>query len=106
MKEIYVIYNNNTGFIGGAGIIDRKWDEANADGSTASERIQFVLTKYSDRKVIYLPLQKVPDPQEHKIKDGKIVKLTIANKKTIENARPKTEIELLKERVEKLESLT
>lgn len=74
MKEIFVIYNKITSFIdGGAGRIDREWDAKNADGSTISERISLILAKDLDRKVIYLPNQDLPDPEKHKIIDGKIV---------------------------------
>ena len=104
MKEIFVIYNKKTGFFdGGAGKINRNWDIANADGSTMSERIAEILAKNPDREVIYLPNQKLSDPEQHKIKDGKIVKLTAADKKAIRDAKPKSEIELLKERVAALE---
>lgn len=105
MKKIFVIYNKNTGFIdGGAGRIDKEWDQAHKDGSTISERIPKVLAEKADRKVIYLPNQKVPDPEKHKIKNGKIVELTKQDKQDIEAAKPKSEIELLKERVTALEA--
>ena len=46
MKELFVIYNKNTGFIdGGAGRIDRQWDNFHKDGSTMSERIPKILAK-------------------------------------------------------------
>jgi hypothetical protein len=105
MKEIFVIYNKDTGFIGGgAGRVDRQWDEAHKDGSTMSERIPQILAKNSDRKVIYLPNQSLPDPEKHKIKNGKIAKLTKKDKEDIEAAKPKSEIELLKERITALEA--
>ena len=105
MEQIYVIYNKISGFIdGGAGRIDREWDEAHKDGSTMSERIPKILAKNPDRKVIYLPDQDVLDPEKHKIKDGKIVELTKQDRKAIEAAKPKSEIELLKERLAILEA--
>lgn len=76
--EIFVIYNKLTGFIeGGAGRIDRN---AKPDGSTINERIPLVLAKDSNRVVVYLPEQNLPDPERHKIVDGKIVDLTKADK--------------------------
>ena len=105
MKEIFVIYDSTTGFLeGGSGKIDREWDAKNADGSTVSERIPKILAKNPNREVIYLPYQKLPDRYEHKISKGKIVKLTVANKKVIKAAEPKSKIELLDERVTVLEA--
>lgn len=104
-KEIFVIYNKNTGFIdGGTGKVDRVWDKANADGSTISERIPEIIAEGPDREVIYLPDQKLPSAEEHKIAKGKIVNLTLANKKTIEDNRPKDTIELLLEKIGELEA--
>lgn len=77
MKEIFVIYNKNTGRIdGGVGKIDRDWDAAHADGSTMLERIPYILAKDPDREVVYLPLQKLPDSETHKIENDEIVPLT------------------------------
>lgn len=74
--EIFVLYNKLTGFIeGGAGRINQEWDAKNLDGSTASERIQAILTKDSNRAVIYLPDQDLPDLEKHKIIDGRIVNI-------------------------------
>lgn len=104
MKKIFVIYNKDTGFVdGGAGRIDKEWDKAHKDGSTMSERIPKILAKNPDRKVIYLPDQNVPDPEKYKIKEGKIVELTEDDKQAIEATKPKSEIELLKERIAALE---
>ena len=104
MKEIFIIYNRNTGFLeGGAGKIDRDWDAVNADGSTISERITEILAKDSDKEVIYLPNQKVPNSSEYKVVGGRIVELTDGDKQAIEDARPETDIELLKRRVAVLE---
>lgn len=81
MKEIFIIYNKKTGFIdGGAGRIDREWDAKNADGSTMSERIPEILAKDSDREVVYLPNQDLPDLEQYKIEDGKIVPKTEQDK--------------------------
>lgn len=81
MKETFVIYNKNTGFIdGGAGGIDRDWDRTHKDGSTISERIPKILAKNPDRKVIYLPDQDLPDFDKYKIKNGKIVERTEKDK--------------------------
>ena len=99
-----MIYNKKTGFISsGAGRLNRSWDEVHKDGSTVLERISDTLSEDSSQRVIYLPDQDLPDPARHKIKDGKIVNLTEADKRNIEAARPKSEIELLKERMDKLE---
>jgi len=104
MKEIFVIYDSATGFLdGGAGRIDREWDAKNVDGSTMSERIPDILAKNPNREVIYLPNQKLPNRYKHKISNGKIVKLTVANKKAIK-ATEKSKIELLTERVAILEA--
>ena len=86
--EIFVIYNKLTGFIdGGAGRIDREWDDGNKDGSTISERIPEILAKDSNRVVIYLPDQDLPDPEKHKIVDGMIVSLTETDKQPAIEAR-------------------
>lgn len=104
MKEMFIIYNKITGLLdGGAGRIDREWEAKNADGSTMSERIPEILAKDSNREVVYLSDQILPDPEQHKIQNGKIIKLTDADKETIRKAAPKSEIELLKERVSVLE---
>lgn len=85
MLEIFVIYNKNTGHIdGGAGRIDREWDEVNKDGSTISECILEILAKNSDREVVYLPNQELPDPLQHKIVDGQIKSLSKAELNEIE----------------------
>ena len=105
-KEIFVIYNNVTGFIdGGSGKIDRERDLANADGSTMLERIPEILIKDPDRVVTYLPDQDLPDSQKQKISlsTGNIINLTASDKQTIKDTMPKTEIDLLKERIDTLE---
>lgn len=77
MKEIFVIYNKNTGLIeGGAGRIDRDWDLLNADGSTISERISEILAKDPNRKVAYLSYQPIPDKTKYKIEKGNLIQLT------------------------------
>jgi len=81
MKEIFVIYDKNTGFIdGGAGRIDRELDDTRADSSTTSERIPKILAKNLNREVVYLPNQTLPDPTQHKIETGKIVLKTEQDK--------------------------
>ncbi len=73
MKEIFVIYNKNTGEVdGGSGRIDREWDAKNADGSTMSERIVEILKKDPDRAVMYLSNQSVPSKNTHVIIDDKL----------------------------------
>ena len=110
MKEIFVIYNSECelpdgGYPidGGAGRINTEWDKTHKDGSTMSERIPKIIGKKPNRKVIYLPNQDLPNSEKHKIKDGKIAELTEKDKQTIEATKPKSEIELLKERIEILE---
>ncbi len=110
MKKIYIIYNEaiilpNGGYTidGGAAGIDCEWDTSNADGSTQLERIPKILAKNSNRRIIYLPHQDIPDGEKHKIKNGKIVELTEEDKEAIEAAKPKSEIESLKEKVTILE---
>ncbi len=79
MKEIFVIYNRKTGLIeGGAGNINREWDHDHMDGSTMVERIQKILAKDHDRRVVYFPRQDIPDPKKHKIENERIVDLTEA----------------------------
>lgn len=79
--EIFVIYNKLTGLIeGGAGRIDREWDAKNKDGSTISERIPQILAKDLNRAVIYFPDQDLPNPEKHKIVEGKIVELAETDK--------------------------
>lgn len=105
-KEIFVIYNRITGFIdGGAGRIDREWDQANLDGSTMSERIVEILARDLDREVVYLPNQNVPSHDRHKIIDSEIVDLTARDLDDIEAARPASELELIKTRVDALERI-
>lgn len=95
MKEIFVTYNETTGYIdGGVGRIDREWDAKNADGSTMSERISLIMKKNMNRKVIYLPDQALPDLEKHKIVDGKIVELTEADK------QPAIEAKLNEEKIQ------
>ena len=102
MKEIFVIYNKNSGFIdGGCGRVERK---AKPDGSTMAERIPEILAKNLDREVVYLPNQSLPDPEKHKISNGKIVEMNKGDLVNFEATKPKSEIELLRERVQVLES--
>ena len=110
MREIFVIYNSGIDLPdgghpidGGAGRIDRKWDKAHKDGSTMGERIPEVLAKKLSRKVVYLPDQDLPDPERHKIKDGKKAELTEQDREAIKAVRPKSEVELLKQRIKALE---
>lgn len=105
-KEIFVIYNRDTGFIdGGTGKIDRARDADNADGSTMLERIPVILAKDPDRVVTYLPDQTLPDPKKQKISlaTGNVINLTASDQVDIEDARPKSEVELLADRVDTLE---
>ena len=102
MKEIFVIYNKDTGFIdGGAGRVDRS---TTPDGSTMAERIPGILAKDPNRKVVYLPNGKLPDSEKHKVIEGEIVDLTEDDLAAIKAATPKSEIDLLKERIEALEA--
>lgn len=104
MREIFVIYDKATGFIdGGSGRIDREWDAAHKDGSTMSERIPDIVAKKPNRAVIYFPERQLPEPDKHKIANGKIVKLTSTDIAAMEAAKPKTEIEMLEERIAALE---
>ncbi len=76
MKEIFVIYNKDTGFInGGAGRVDRN---ATPDGSTMAERIPEILAKDDNRAVVYFPNQVLPNPKTEKIdiKTGKVIDKT------------------------------
>lgn len=96
--EIFIIYNKITGFIdGGAGKIDREWDADNADGSTISERIPDILAKDPNRKVIYLPLQTLPNSMKHKIINGEIVDLTEAE--TLELKQPEIDEQLIRDKI-------
>ena len=111
MKEIFVIYNEgivlpDDGYPldGGSGRIDRAWDSENADGSTVSEGIVRVLARKSGRKVVYFNNRDLPVVKKHKIKDGEIVDLTEDDLAAIEAAKPKSEIDLLKERLAALEA--
>jgi hypothetical protein len=67
MKEVYVLYDND-GFIKGAGRIDRAYDNANRDGSTALERIEA-----SGLNVVYTSNGELPDATCKKIVDGELV---------------------------------
>ena len=99
--EIFVIYNKNTGFIeGGCGRVSR---DVKPDGSTMAERIPEILKKNPYRGVVYLPNQALLDPEKHRIKEGKIVEMTLEDLATLEAVKPKTEIELLATRVSVLE---
>lgn len=100
MREIYIIYNTKTGYIeDGGGRIDRT-----KPGKMMNIAIPRILNEGPDREILYLPHQCLPNADKHKIKDGKIVKLTEQDKQAIEAAKPKTEFELLKERVSALEA--
>ena len=100
--EVFVIYNKNTGLIdGGAGRVDRS---ATPDGSTMAERIPLILAKSPDREVVYLPNGKLPDSKKHKIVGGQVVDLTEDDLAAIEAAKPKSELDLLKERLAALEA--
>jgi len=69
--EIFVIYNKNTGLIGGGvGRVDRS---AMPDGTTMFERIPEILAKDPDREVLYLLNRSLPDPDKQKVKNGQIV---------------------------------
>jgi len=103
--EIFVIYNKTSGYLdGGAGRINQEWDATHKDGSTVSESILRILAKDPNRAVVYLPNQTLPDPEKHKIKDGKIVELTKDDQTAIEAAKPKSELDKLTERVAVLET--
>ena len=98
MTEVFVIYNKTTGFIdGGTGRVNR---EKNPDGSKAL--IDDLLSR-GDRDVLYLPNQPLPNPEKQKVEGGKIADLTPDDLVAIEAAKPKTEIELLKDRIAALE---
>jgi len=102
--EIFVIYNKLTGYIdGGAGRVNRERDRNISDGSSTSNGIARILAKDPDRAVVYLPKQALPDPEKYKIKNGKIIELTKDDLTTIEAVKPKSEIELLEERIKVLE---
>jgi len=102
--EIFVIYNKLTGYIdGGAGRVNRERDRNISDGSSTSNGIARILAKDPDRAVVYLPKQALPDPEKYKMKDGKIVDLSGGDQATREAAKPKSEVELLKERIKVLE---
>jgi len=104
MEEAYVIYNKTTGFIeGGSGYVDREKDDANADGTTVSERIIKILAKDPNREVVYLPVQHLPRASTHRIDKGKIVKMTKANQEERLKGFPKSQRQLLEERVKALE---
>lgn len=104
MKEIFVIYNKNTGFIdGGSGRIDRAWEEQHKDGSTILERIPEILAKDSNREVIYLPNQNVPYPEEFMVKSGKLKKMNASEKASYQAFLPKPKFQELEERIATLE---
>lgn len=120
MKEIFIIHDETTGYIdGGVGRINRQWDEQHKDGSTMLERIPKIVAKKEGRTVSYLPEKDLPNPNEHKVsvvdfsssifsaafRSLDIIPLTEEDKAAIETAKPKSEIEKLKERVAELENL-
>jgi len=80
MKEIFIIYDKDTGFLNGVGRIDRAWDALHQDGSTISERISGKLKMDATKGVIYLPNQDLPDPEVHKIREGIVVLKTNEDK--------------------------
>jgi len=106
-KEIFVIYNKTTGFLdGGAGKIDREWDDKNKDGSTISENIPKILAKDINRAVIYFPNQNIPDFDNYKIQDGKIVLKTEQDKLPTQDEiiEEKIQVEIRKIAIENLKA--
>ena len=102
-KEIYILYEQSTGYIVSSGKIDRDWDSNHRDGSTASEFIERKLNE--GFAVLYCPNQKLPKRSQHKIVNGEIVALTEEDKAARKAARPKTPVELLEERIRILEEM-
>lgn len=93
MREIFVIYNKVTGEIdGGSGRVDREQDSTKSNGATMSERIPQILAKNTNRAVLYLPNQDLPNKNLHRIERGKIIL------KTDEERLP-TETELQESRI-------
>ncbi len=97
MLEIYVIYDKDSGFYYESGRIDRERD------LDYLEALNRKAVEYPKGAIIFLPDQNLPESERHKVKNGKIVELTKKDKVAIEAARPKSEIELLKERITLLE---
>lgn len=95
--EIFILYEKSTGYIITTGRIDREWDSKNRDGSTITEYIERKLSE--GLAVLYFPEQKLPNPKKDKVADGKIVELTKQEKEAIEAAKPKSELDRLKERL-------
>lgn len=84
-REIFIIYDKNTGYIdGGAGRIDRKKDVAGVGGISMEEVISNTLKENSNLRVLYLPDQGLPDHEEKKIKNKKIVDTTENDRKIME----------------------
>lgn len=104
MIEIFILYNKITGFINGAGRIDRELDVTNADGSTTLEWITRVLTNDPDRDVIYLSNQDLPDRNVSKIDKGELVRLTATEEVTVK--QPEVDEELIQEEVLKITRAT
>lgn len=111
MREIFVIYNSaiklpggGHPIDGGAGRIDREWDETHKDGSTMSDRIVQILAKKPRREVIYLPNGDLPNPDTDKINGKAAVPATERDREAIQALRPKFKIQLLEERIAALEA--
>jgi len=91
MKELYVIFNKNTGSpVGGAGIINKELDLKNLDGSTITENISNILSKDTSLDVLYLPKQLVPaNLDELIVYNGQLVKQSKAQLLQKKNAEVK-----------------
>lgn len=74
--EVYVVYDKGTGRILAAGRIDKAWDLLHPDPSTATAQITEMLNEDPNRDVLYLPDQRLPDPEQQKIEDGMVVNLS------------------------------
>ena len=103
MKEIFVIYDES-GFITSCGKVDKEQDNDKRDGSTKTEYVERKLLENPSLGVLYSSDGDLPDLEKHKIVDGEISNLTAEDLAAIEATKPKSEIDLLKERIEALEA--
>lgn len=76
MREVFIIYEKDSGNIKLASRLDKEHDKKHKNGSTATEQIERILSKNPHYDVLYMPDQVLPDIQTYKIQNNKIVKKT------------------------------
>jgi hypothetical protein len=108
MLEFYVLYSKTTGFIDSCGVIDREKEAKmdKDDPSTMSKGVEYAMAKNADLDLVYMPFKRIPMEwiDENKVVNGKIVPMTAQDTADKLAMKPKSEVELLKERIAVLEA--